>query len=510
MNKKFILLPAAVLLLAACGGTPSSSSSSAPPSSSTPPSSTALDTNIYSVVGAFQGWNPSDEDTVMTRQTGTNKFTFTLDLYVDTQWKLVINQNWDAGQVNPSSPGVTVQENGTAVANFLTAGGTNMEAVGDGYDGYNFNTKVNGSYTIEFTSLPALSRVLNIVRNGDPVVPPPTNIDWYLVGNFTDPQWENGFVAANQFTMVSEGVYEKTLDLLQGYEFKLVRMVGTVPSWNGTGMLGTVTPAEAIGGTDNFIVETNGNYKVTITDTATPRVANFVRLSDPVVAPPEEVVYFLRGVLGTGEDRVDTWGGDLPKYELVESTTTAGLFEVTVDLYVGNQFKVVRNNGLNWYGFSNITTKDASEIGGSDNIDVLAHGNYKVSITDSSKSISIVRLGAPIIEPAAPAAVTPYNIVGDVTSWNNNNPSFKLSYDEVTSTYSFTGLVLPTGLFRIVESGTWGPNIGFSNLTAVPTGFTAHSNDNNISVSEEGVGTYNVTLVFEGTTAQLTLTKVVS
>jgi hypothetical protein len=303
---------------------------------------------------------------------------------------------------------------------------------------------------------------------------------------------------------------KKTLDLLQGYEFKLVRMVGTVPSWNGTGMLGTVTPAEAIGGTDNFIVETNGNYKVTITDTATPRVANFVRLSDPVVAPPEEVVYFLRGVLGTGEDRVDTWGGDLPKYELVESTTTAGLFEVTVDLYVGNQFKVVRNNGLNWYGFSNITTKDASEIGGSDNIDVLAHGNYKVSITDSSKSISIVRLGAPIIEPAAPAAVTPYNIVGDVTSWNNNNASFKLSYDEVTSTYSFTGLVLPTGLFRIVESGTWGPNIGFSNLTAVPTGFTAHSNDNNISVSEEGVGTYNVTLVFEGTTAQLTLTKVVS
>jgi hypothetical protein len=293
MNKKFILLPAAMLLLAACGGAASSEASSTPASSTTPssatPSSAALDSNLYTVVGAFQGWDPLDEDTVMTRATGTNNFSLTLDLYVDTQWKLVINQSWDAGQVSPSSPGVTVQENGTAVADFLTAGGTNMAAVGDGFDGYNFNTKVHGNYTINFTSLPALSRVLNIVRNGDPIVPPPTNIDWYIVGSFTDPTWGDGFVPANLFTETSTpGTYEKTLDLLEGYEFKIVKMVGTTPTWNGTSILGTVTPAEyddAVGGSDNFVVATNGNYKLTLIDGETD-VLNVERLSDPIVAPP--------------------------------------------------------------------------------------------------------------------------------------------------------------------------------------------------------------------------------
>jgi len=164
-----------------------------------------------------------------------------------------------------------------------------MEAADDGFDGYNFNTKVNGSYTINFTSLPALNRVLNIVRNGDPIVPPPTDLTWYLVGSFTEPQWGDGFVEANEFVETSTpGTYERTLDLLEGYEFKVVRMLGTTPSWIGASILGTVTPvefADGVGGTDNFVVATSGNYKLTLIDGETD-VLNFERLGDPIVAPP--------------------------------------------------------------------------------------------------------------------------------------------------------------------------------------------------------------------------------
>jgi hypothetical protein len=214
----------------------------------------------------------------MDRASGTNNYSLTVDLYVDTQWKLVINQSWDAGQVTPSSPGVSVQEDGTTIADFVNDGGMNMEAVVDGFDGYNFNTLVHGNYTINFTSLPALNRVLNIVRNGDPITPP-TDITWYLVGNFTESGW-GGFVETNEFIETSTpGTYERTLDLLEGYEFKVVK-VGNTYTWFGTEIFGDVTPieyADAVGGQDSFVVATSGKYKLTLNEIP-GIILNFERL----------------------------------------------------------------------------------------------------------------------------------------------------------------------------------------------------------------------------------------
>jgi hypothetical protein len=579
MNKKFILLPAAMLLLAACGGAASSEASSTPASSTPPssvtPSSLALDSNLYTVVGAFQGWNPLDEDTVMTRASGTNNFSLTLDLYVDTQWKLVINQSWDAGQVSPSSPGVTVQENGTAVADFLTAGGTNMAAVGDGFDGYNFNTKVHGNYTINFTSLPALSRVLNIVRNGDPIVPPPTNIDWYIVGSFTDPTWGDGFVPANLFTETSTpGTYEKTLDLLEGYEFKIVKMVGTSPSWNGTSILGTITPAEyddAVGGSDNFIVATNGNYKLTLIDGETD-VLNIERLGDPIIAPPS-VTYDLpewrvfkndwagsaasiQGVDGelvmTVENAVfsENWnlqviqdafaphfgGADNEGHMQLEAGKT---YRVAFDAkasVAGNINLAIGHAGGGWTPYYTellpVTTElqefeTEFTLASDGNFTTLAQFKLEMgNLFAGAAAGSTFTLDNVVIEEKVDELFvatdlivngtmdkvvyfTSYSFVGAATGagWNNGAAGYALAYNATTKEYTFTGLVLTADLFRITITGTWGGNIGFSKLTAVPTGFTAAAEDDNIAVSAEGVGTYNVLLVFVDDVAQLTFTK---
>jgi azurin len=471
MNKKFILLPAAVLLLAACGG----ASSSTPSSSSA--SSAALDSNTYSVVGAFQGWDPLDEDVVMSRQSGTNVFSYTLDLYIDTQWKLVINQSWDAGQVSPSSPGVIIQENGVAIADFATAGGTNIEAVDDGFDGLNFNTKVDGNYTISFTSLPALSRIFNVTRNGDPIVPAPQNIDWYLVGGFTDPMWENGFVEANKLTQ-NGTTYTKTLDLLIGDQFKLVRMVGTIPTWNGASIKGTVLPADsadAISGSDNFEVTVNGNYSVTIDDSVSPLKANFVRLGAPVVRVPapetDPANWFIVGSLTNPE-----WTPSDKSLALTPVTDVAGSYSIDLDLLVDQQFKV--KTGDTWptgrdLGFSAVTSNTAglfANEGG--NIKSLVSGKFRLTFTyaPSAGSITIEPLGwigySTVVTQGATSTSIAY-VNPDPADWGRNTQlRLTAPFDQAKEgvEFDFTGKAGDQYLFKLEGGGA------VSELMATATG----------------------------------------
>jgi len=348
------------------------------------------------------GWNPGDPTTVMTRVSGTNNYSLTLDLYKDTQWKIVINQSWDVGQVSPSSPGVTIQEGGVAIANFATAGGTNMEAVDDNNDGYNFNTKVNGSYTISFTSLPALSRILNITRNSDPIVPPPTNVDYFLVGNFTTPNWGEGFVEANKFAQ-NGSLYTKTLDLVIGNAFQIVKRTGTVPSWNGAQFKGTVLPiefADAFGGSGsgNFEVTINGNYSVTIDDSVSPVKANFVRLGAPIVTPPAPEVdpanWKIVGTMTT--PGFNPSNNTLP---LTPVTGVSGSYFIDLDLVVDSKFKV--KTGDTWesgrdLGFGAVTSVTAG-LFVSDNGDIksLVSGKFRVTyaFAPSAGTITIAPLG---------------------------------------------------------------------------------------------------------------------
>jgi hypothetical protein len=104
---------------------------------------------------------------------------------------------------------------------------------------------------------------------------------------------------------------------------------------------------------------------------------------------------------------------------------------------------------------------------------------------------------------------TSYSFVGAATGagWSNGAEGFALAYDAESGEYTYTGLVLTADLFRLTITGTWGGNIGFSKLTAVPTGFTAAAEDDNIQVGEDGVGTYDVLLVFVDDVAELTFTK---
>ena len=248
MNKNH-LLPAMLFVLAACGGT----------ASSTPTSSAALDTNEYRMIGSqanVGSWNAANA-TVMTRTAGTNSYAWTGDLYEDSTWKIVIGTDFANGQVNPASPGLTVTDKGAAWTKnsegaLVIPEDGNTTAVDDGFGGLNFSTTVMGNYTVTLVSLPALTRTLTILRNGDPTVLPPSITDWALTGTMM------GWIVEDQSFMLDNlddenTFYSLTVNLYENDEFKFTKN----GAWGGDLGFSIVQSPVA-----EDIVENGGNIKV--------------------------------------------------------------------------------------------------------------------------------------------------------------------------------------------------------------------------------------------------------
>jgi hypothetical protein len=333
MNKNH-LLPALLFVLAACGGTTSSSA---------PASSIALDTNEYRMIGGqanIGGWLETN-GTIMARTAGTNSYSWTGDLYEDSTWKIIVGTAWVNGQVNPVSAGLTVTDKGVAWTKdaqgaLVIPENGNTTSVPDGFDGFNFKTLVDGSYTVTLVSLPALSRTLNIVRNGDPVVPAPSITDWALVGTI------NGWNAADMsFKLTNDKdenkLYSLTLNLYQDEEFKFVKN----GAWGGDlGFASLVSPnaADLADQGGNIKVVRDGSFSVEF-NVGTSTTATVSRVGD-VVRP--EGGFHLVGTVQT-----TAWTPGDKTLALTENGTSGkyyGVFTIAKD----KEFKV--KTGTAWEG----------------------------------------------------------------------------------------------------------------------------------------------------------------
>jgi hypothetical protein len=274
MNKNH-LLPALLFVLAACGGT----------ASSTPTSSIALDTNEYRMIGGqanIGGWTENN-GTIMTRTAGTNSYSWTGDLYEDSTWKIIVGTAWANGQVNPSSAGLTITDKGAAWTKdadgaLVIPEGGNTTSVDDGFGGFNFQTLVDGSYTVTLVSLPALSRTLNIVRNGDPVVPAPSITSWTLVGNMIGWIVEDQSFKMNNLNDENE-FYSLTLNLYANDEFKFVKNA----AWGGDlgfPIVQSPVAADIVENGGNIKVVRDGSYEIELTVGATATTATVERVGD--------------------------------------------------------------------------------------------------------------------------------------------------------------------------------------------------------------------------------------
>ena len=478
MNKNH-LLPALLFVLAACGGTASSaSSSSSAPASSSAPSSAPVDNNEYRLVGAQENhgtWTPANAP-VMTRAAGTNSFSITTDVYKDSEFKVVIGTDWANGEVGPLSSGITISIDGVAwtkdgAGALVIPEASKIEASGTLGTG-NFKAREHGSYTVTFVSLPVLTRTFSIVRNGDPIVPPPTTLDFYLVGNFTTPNWGEGFVPANAFTETSvAGTFEKTLDLLIGNEFKIVRMLGTTPTWLGAPsvditLLPSATPA-TIGGTDNFTVSVHGQYKVTVVNGAKPGVT-FDRLGDPIVPPPAPEVdpanWFLVGSITDDGSEGSAWNPANKEFAMTPVAGQSGVYDITLSVEIDDLFKV--KTGDTWsagrdVGFGAITLQPAGVFGNDNgNIKALASGTFRIVFTfaPSAGSITVestgwIGFGFDVTETSTETTI---GYVGPDPFWNKNAQLNLLTPFNGTKEgveFNFTGKAGDTYLFKVEARG---------------------------------------------------------
>ena len=276
MNKNH-LLPALLFVLAACGG---ATSSSAPASSSAP-----VDNNEYRFIGGqanIGGWTPANAP-VMTRATGTNSFSFTADLYEDSTWKLVIGTDWANGEVGPMSAGLSIIDKGVTwtkdVDGALVIPADSNTGFDPGLGGVgNFKTLVDGSYTVTFVSLPALSRTFTIVRNGDPVVPAPSITNWTLVGTMIGWIVEDQSFKLNNLNDESE-FYSLTLNLYANDEFKFVKNA----AWGGDlgfPIVQSPVAADIVENGGNIKVVRDGSYDIELTVGATATTATVERVGD--------------------------------------------------------------------------------------------------------------------------------------------------------------------------------------------------------------------------------------
>ncbi|MCX5775239.1 MAG: hypothetical protein NTV44_02610 [Firmicutes bacterium] len=326
--KKLILLPVLLLALTACGGTSSSSevssssqasssssSSEASSSSSSSISSSEFvaDTRVWSIVGSFgtSNWANAGTDYDLTRVSeGVNQFEITLDLLLGDEFAIIHDRSW-TGQLGYSS--INVMD----PADCMIEGG--------GFAVKNAQSALAGNYHVVLDTTNAFLPHIAVTRLGDPIIVP-TEEFWRLAGTF------NAWNAADDTHLLEEtstaGRYEIVLDLYIDDQFKVTK---NGASWFGSEKIGTVTPEGAVvdaGG--NISVAMHGNYSIQVVSSTI--TINITRIGDPIVAPPEEQFWRLAGT-------INAWNAADDAFLFVE-TATAGTFEFTLDLYVGDNFKV--------------------------------------------------------------------------------------------------------------------------------------------------------------------------
>jgi hypothetical protein len=217
----------------------------------------------------------------MTRAVGTNTFSYTLDLFEADEWKIVIGTDWANGTVSAKTPGISIVDKGETwtkdeASEFVVPEGANTITVDDGNGGLNFETAVDGNYTVTFVSSSPLSKSLTILRNGNPLVPPPApEVDpanWFLVGSITDDGTDGSAwnPADKEFAMTpvagQTGVYDITLSVEIDDLFK----VKTGDTWStgrdvGFGAI-TLQPAGVFGNdSGNIKALASGTFRIVFT-----------------------------------------------------------------------------------------------------------------------------------------------------------------------------------------------------------------------------------------------------
>ncbi len=318
---------------------------------------------------------------------------------------------------------------------------------------------------------------------------------WRLVGNFGTSGWD----PANDtylLTRVSPTVnqFEITVDdFYKDQEFQIVKN----GLWDGQLGFSTITSMDPAGcfiegsgyATKNAKAAQDGKYHIVL-DTSNTFVPNISvhRLGDPTNPAPTETLWRLAGSM-------NSWAADNDSYLFTE-TATPGTYEFTLDLYVGDIFKLTRN-GSDWVGADKLgTITPAGCVAGTDNIEVAQHGNYTIQVVDADPDvINVTRLGDPIVPPVQEVDNGGWYLTGTINSWTVTDTTYALALVSGTEhTYEGVFEFAADAEFVINAGGSYDLKRGPSKVQTTPAPVGIDLTGDNIKVTT--AGTYKVTFTW--------------
>lgn len=281
--------------------------------------------------------------------------------------------------------------------------------------------------------------------------------------------------------------------------------------------------------TPSFLESSKKDLKTTAFDEDTTLYGSF----KSTMVEADTRAWYLAGTSSKGMMQENNWANSSveeatrEQFRLVETGEVQNEFEITIDLYAGDQFQVIHDWAWDGQkGFGCFTTIDTTQmengggLGGSSdtsNVNVIMDGNYTITLTtdpnnEAMDTLVVTRNGDPVNAPVEASEEEAY-VVSESTqlmikgSWVADWSEVKeLAREDGTNIFTITmELEADTEVcFMVYDNGEdTGLVLKEENVTEEASKALMKSNGNNIQVAEAG----NYTFTVDADNMSVTLTK---
>ncbi len=452
----------------------------------------------YAIKGSkITGWADKTDDNLLMRKGDDGKFTLEIELYANDEFMFVAYEDVDG-----TLTALTKYIKSTIMAEDSAS---QVAAKGE-----NFTTSANGTYTFVYD--PEANTVKITYSEEFSLEPETRPTTWYILGNgdvsgsvLNTAAW--GLKDEDAQTLVDKGngVYEITLDLYVGDQFKIC----SSSSWaNAHAYESIVDPGENFESAGNVKVLVEGNYTLTLTidaDDETKDTITWVRNGDAAsgeVAAPEVYAYAIKGSTITGwADKTDD--------NLLMKMGTDGKYTLTIELYANDEFMFVAYeqkdgalSALAKYVKSDVLAEgSASQVAAKENgnFTTSANGTYTF-VYDPEANTLTVSYSEEFTQEALSRPTTWYILGnGDVSgsvlntaAWGLKDEDAQTLVDKGNGVYEITLNLYAGDEFQICSSGSWADKHGFDSIVDPSENFTKGGN-----ITVAVAGNYTLTLTID-------------
>ena len=396
--------------------------------------------------GSINNWGGNLEGYHLTKKDGTgNVYELTLDLHIGDEFQLTVLLA--DGSLSYSSEGAR------AASSHVVAGTEYMEAAGGLGTYKNIHIIQDGNYTLSLLSDPETdNNELTIIRNGDPIgAVVEHEIVNYAIKGSKVTGWADSTAVEHLMSKNADGKFVLTIELYANDEFMFVgyEMVDAelkaLSKYIKSDMLADGSAAEvAAKAGGNFTTSANGTYTFTF-DPATEKISVSYSPDFSLEKPARPTTWYILGNGSVADSVLNkaAWGlADEEAQGFVDKGN--GVYELTLDLYVGDAFKICSSSSwANARDFS-FMVNPGENFKANGNIEVLVAGNYTLTLTvdaddETKDTITWVRNGDAAGGQEQQVTIDAFAIKGSkVTGWADSTAAEHLMNKNTDGKYVLT------------------------------------------------------------------------